>query len=55
MRDPEYITLDDGKLTVAAEFLPLLRAAGLDSFNKIMALPVKAVIRAVPGRSTIRV
>src|ERR1035437_2039223 len=55
MRDPEYITLDDGKLTVGSEFLPLLQAAGLDSFDKIMALQAKAVIRAVPGRSTIRV
>jgi hypothetical protein len=55
MHDPEYITLDGGKLTVASRFLPLLQAAGLDSFDKIMALPAKAVIRAVPGRSTIRV
>jgi len=55
MHDPEYITLDDGKLTVASEFLPLLQAAGLDSFDKIMALPAKTVVRAVPGRSTIRV
>jgi hypothetical protein len=55
MRDPEYITLDDGKLTVASRFLPLLQAAGLDSFNKIMALPAKAVVRAVPGRSTVRI
>jgi len=55
MHDPEYITLDDGKLTVASRFLPLLQAAGLDSFDKIMALPAKIVIRAVPGRSTIRV
>jgi hypothetical protein len=50
MHDPEYITLDDGKLTVAARFLPLLQVAGLDSFDKIMALPSKTVIRAVTGR-----
>jgi hypothetical protein len=55
MHDPEYITLDDGNLTVVSRFLPLLRAAGLDSFDKIMALPSKAVVRAVPGRSTVRV
>ena len=55
MHDPEYITLDNSKLTVVAEFLPMLRAAGLDSFDKIMALPAKAVVRAVPGRSTMRV
>jgi tRNA A-37 threonylcarbamoyl transferase component Bud32 len=53
MRDPEYITLDDGRLTVGSEFLPLLQAAGLDSFDRIMALPAKTVVRAVPGRSTI--
>src|SRR6266404_1072682 len=55
MHDPKYITLDDGKLTVASEFLPVLQAARLDSFDKIMALPAKTVIRAVPGRSTTRV
>ena len=55
MHDPEYITLDGGKLTVASQFLPLLQAAGLDSFDKIMALPAKAFVRAVPGRSTVRI
>jgi hypothetical protein len=55
MHDLEYITLDDGKLTVASRFLPTLQAAGLDSFDKIMALPANTVIRSVPGRSTIRV
>ena len=55
MHDSEYITLDGGKLIASSEFLPLLQAAGLDSFDKIMALPTKSVIRAVPGRSTIRV
>jgi tRNA A-37 threonylcarbamoyl transferase component Bud32 len=55
MHDPEYITLDDDKLTVASKFLPVLRAAGLDSFEKIMTLEAKTVVRAVPGRSTVRV
>lgn len=55
MHDPEYITLDGGKLTVASRFLPTLQAAGLASFDEIMALPAKTVIRSVPGRSTIRV
>ena len=55
MHDSKYITVDDGQLVVAAEFLPLLQAAGLDSFNRIMALPANTVVRAVPGRSTVRV
>ena len=40
---------------IAPEFEPLLRAHGLDSFDRIMALPTRAVVRAVPGRSTVRV
>jgi hypothetical protein len=55
MHDSKYITLDGGRLIVGSEFLPLLQAAGLDSFDKIMALPAEAVIRAVPGRSTVRI
>ena len=55
MQGSECVIIDGGKLTVATEFLPLLNAAGLDSFDKIMALPATTVVRAVPGRSTIRV
>jgi hypothetical protein len=37
-RLPEFVTLDDGRMTVAAEHLPLLRAMGWESFDKIMTL-----------------
>ena len=47
-------TLDEGRLTVAAEFSPLLAASGLDSFDKIMALPGGTVARDFPGRRTVR-
>ena len=47
-------TLDEGRLTVAVEFLPLLAAGGLDSFDKIMALPGGTVARDFPGRRTVR-
>jgi len=36
-------------------FEPALQAAGLATFEQFMALPATNVIRAVPGRSTIRV
>lgn len=49
----ETETLDQGRLTVAAEFLPLLRANGLDAFDKIMALEGGRVARDFPGRRTV--
>lgn len=48
-------TLDQGRLLVATEFLPLLRANGLDSFDKVMALEGGQVARDFPGRRTVRV
>src|SRR5262245_5317567 len=44
-------------MTIAAGFEGALRAAGLDSFDRIMALeaPREAVTRAVPGRFTVRI
>src|SRR5438093_11294603 len=54
-RAPELVTLDDGRLVVASAFASALRAAGLDTFEKIMAMPPETVVRAVPGRSTARV
>ena len=55
MQTPDLVTIDNGRLSVVAEFLPALRAAGLDSMDKVMALPSQDVVRAVPGRSTVRV
>jgi tRNA A-37 threonylcarbamoyl transferase component Bud32 len=51
----DFVTLDNGQLTASAEFLPTLRKAGLDSFDAIMALSAQSVVRAVPGRSTVRI
>jgi heptose I phosphotransferase len=51
----ETETLDQGRLTVATEFLPLLRADGLDSFDKVMALEGGKVARDFPGRRTVHV
>ena len=47
-------TIDNGRLIVAAGFLPLLRANGLDSFEQVMALPGGKVFRDFPGRRTVR-
>jgi heptose I phosphotransferase len=47
-------TLDQGRLTVAADLLPLLRANGLDAFDKIMASAGGTVARDFPGRRTVR-
>ena len=43
-------------LTIAAGFADKLRAAGLDTFQKIMCMPAPAadITRAVPGRFTTR-
>src|SRR5262245_26185052 len=47
-------TLDGGRLTVAAEYLPLLRAHRLDTFDRIMALNGGKTARDFPGRQTVR-
>jgi len=47
--------LDDGKLRVTEGFLPLLRANGLHSFDKIMACSGGTMMRSVPGRSTVKI
>jgi hypothetical protein len=46
--------LDGGRLIVVPEFLPLLRANGLDSFARIMAAPEGRLKRDFPGRRTSR-
>lgn len=55
MTGAEIQSLDDGKLLVNAEFVPLLRASGLDTFEKVMTHSGGTVIRSVPGRSTVRI
>jgi hypothetical protein len=47
-------TIDHGRITVAAGFLPLLRANGLESFEQFMALSGGKVFRDFPGRRTVR-
>jgi len=47
-------TIDNGRLVVAAGFLPLLRANGLNSFEQVMAFPGGKVFRDFPGRRTVR-
>jgi lipopolysaccharide core heptose(I) kinase len=50
----EVETLDDGRLFVAKQHLPLLRTNGLDSFARVMALPEGFLRRDFPGRRTSR-
>lgn len=47
-------TLDHGRITANREFIPLLRANGLDSFEKVMSFPGGQVFRDFPGRRTVR-
>ncbi len=47
-------TIDQGRLAVAPGFLPLLVSNGLDSFERVMALPGGKVFRDFPGRRTVR-
>jgi heptose I phosphotransferase len=47
-------TLDHGRLNVAARFGPLLRANGLDTFEKVMARSGGRIVRDFPGRQTFR-
>lgn len=46
--------LDDGRLLVMADFLPLLRANELNTFATIMAREGGKMMRSVPGRSTVK-
>lgn len=50
----EVEALDDGRLFVAKQHLSLLRANGLDSFARVMALPEGFLRRDFPGRRTSR-
>jgi hypothetical protein len=52
---PERIeVLDGGRLRVAASFASLLRAHGLDSFERVMAWRGGSIARSFPGRVTVR-
>jgi hypothetical protein len=55
MTGAEIQSLDGGKLLVNAEFVSLLRASGLDTFEKVMAHSGGTMIRSVPCRSTVRI
>ena len=46
--------LDHGRVQVAPQFVPLLRANGLHSFDAIMSLTGGRVARDFPGRRTVR-
>jgi len=54
MTGAEIQFLDRGRMRVALDFLPVLRASGLNDFGVVMALQGD-MMRAVPGRSTVRV
>lgn len=46
--------LDRGRIEVAPEFVSMLRANGLDTFDAVMALEGGRVARDFPGRRTVR-
>ena len=47
--------LDNGRVIVRPDFLAVLQANSLDTFEKIMAYRGGSVMRSVPGRSTVRI
>jgi lipopolysaccharide core heptose(I) kinase len=47
-------SLDEGRVTVGADFLPLLLRHGLDTFDKVMSFAGGRVMRDFPGRRTVR-
>ncbi len=47
--------LDGGRLRVAAEFVELLRANNLNTFEQVMVYGGGQMKRSVPGRSTVRI
>jgi hypothetical protein len=55
MTENQTQPLDGGQVTVRPEFLAVLRANGLETFEKIMAHARGSVMRSVPGRSTVRI
>jgi hypothetical protein len=46
---------DGGTLFVRPEFVPALRASGLDTFERVMGHRDGRIMRSVPGRSTLRI
>ncbi|MCD6340251.1 MAG: hypothetical protein J7M29_12835 [Verrucomicrobia bacterium] len=54
MSGAEFQSLDEGRILVAARWLPLLQANGLTAMSAVMALSGE-MMRSVPGRSTVRV
>lgn len=55
MSDDQFISLDAGRLLVSATHAATLQVQGLDTFERFMGLSAHTVVRAVPGRSTVRV
>jgi heptose I phosphotransferase len=47
-------TLDEGRIRAAKDFVPLLRAHGLDTFAGVMAWQGGRIARDFPGRQTFR-
>jgi heptose I phosphotransferase len=48
-------TIDDGRITVASEFLPILENNNLTSVEKVMAREDGQLVRNFPGRRTVRI
>ncbi len=55
MTEPETVLIDDGRMCVHREFVEILRHQGLGAFDAVMAFQRGQLIRAVPGRTTMRI
>jgi len=55
MDSPALITLDEGRLLAANEYVPLLQANGWDTFANVMAATGGTARREFPGRRTVRI
>src|SRR5688500_18556313 len=53
-RRMEIQSLDEGRLTANRQYVPLLRANRLESFESVMKYPGGEIHRDFPGRRTVR-
>lgn len=50
----ESLSLDEGRLVVSRDWLSLLQASNLDTFERVMACKAGTAIRSLPGRNTVQ-
>lgn len=54
MTAPRWVKLDSGRILADPAMVDLLHAGGMDTFEQVMSRKDGAMMRSVPGRSTVR-